>query len=264
MNSSEAAWNPAPQNLRLGDDEVHVWRASLNQPAAALAVFKQILSADELERAARFHFQTDRDHFVVARAVLRLILSSYLGIAPEQLRFDFNAYGKPALAGATAGSAALRFNLSHSRDLVIYGVARNRELGLDLEYVRDDFDTAQIAGQFFSLREVEALGALPRGLQAEGFFRCWTRKEAYIKARGQGLSLPLTEFDVSLAPGEPAKLLSASDPGEVSRWSLSEIAAAPGYMAAIAVEGSGWQLNCFQWPGETYKLPPPYLLKLNA
>jgi 4'-phosphopantetheinyl transferase len=247
MNSPEAVWNPAPEKLRLDDDEVHVWRASLNQPAATLVVFKQILAADELERAAKFHFQKDRDHFITARALLRIILASYLRREPEQLRFSFNEYGKPAVAD----SETVRFNLSHSRDMVIYAVARNRELGLDLEYVRKDFDTAQIARQFFSRREVEALRALPPGLQAEGFFRCWTRKEAYIKARGQGLSLPLDQFDVSLAPDEPAELLSvAGDAGEVSRWSLREIAPAPGYMAAIAVEGSDWRLNYFQWQDE--------------
>jgi 4'-phosphopantetheinyl transferase len=226
---------------------VHVWRASLNQPAAMLTAFKQILAADELERAARFHFQKDRDHFITARALLKLILASYLGREPEQVRFSFNEYGKPAVAD----SETVRFNLSHSRDLVIYAVARNRELGLDLEYIRDDFDTAQIAMQFFSRREVEALGTLPPELQAEGFFRCWTRKEAYIKARGHGLSLPLDQFDVSLTPNEPAQLLSvAGDAEELSCWSLREIAPGPGYMAAIAVEGSDWQLNCFQWPDE--------------
>ena len=248
MSSREAVWNPAPEHLRLGNDEVHVWRASLNQPTATIAVFKQILAPDELARAARFHFQKDRDHFIVARALLRIILGRYLGILPEQLRFCFNDYGKPALAVAE-DSETVRFNLSHSRELVLIAFARNRELGIDLEYVRDDSDTAQIAKQFFSPREVEALGALPPGLRAEGFFRCWTRKEAYIKARGQGLSLPLDQFDVSLAPDEPAELLSvASDPEEVSRWSLRELAPGNGYLAAIAVEGSGWQLNCFQWP----------------
>src|SRR5215213_7178489 len=119
MISREAVWNPAPDELRLGDDEVHVWRASLTQPAATLAVFKQILAADELERTARFHFQKDRDHFITARALLRVILASYLGREPGQLRFSFNEYGKPALAD----SETVRFNLSHARDLVLYAVA---------------------------------------------------------------------------------------------------------------------------------------------
>jgi 4'-phosphopantetheinyl transferase len=245
MIAREAVWNPAPDKLRLGD-EVHIWRASLNQPAAMLTAFKQSLATEELERAAKFHFQKDRDHFIVARALLRIILASYLESKPEQLRFSFNEYGKPALAD----TETVRFNLSHSRDLVLYAVARNRELGVDVEYVRDDFDTAQIARQFFSRREIEALCALPPEQQEEGFFLCWTRKEAYIKAKGQGLSIPLDQFDVSLAPDEPAKLLNvAGDTEEISRWSLRELAPGPGYMAAIAVEGSDWRLSCFQWTG---------------
>jgi 4'-phosphopantetheinyl transferase len=248
MISREAAWKLAPGEFRLGDDDVHVWRAALNQPAAAISAFSQILATEELNRASKYHFQKDRDRFIVARALLRLILGSYLRKEPGELRFCSNPYGKPSLAAA-ADSETLRFNLSHSRDLALYAVARNREVGLDLEYARHDFDTAKIAAQFFSQSEIAALDALPANMQPEGFFRCWTRKEAYIKARGQGLSLPLDEFAVSLSPNHPAALLSvANNPAEVSRWSLQELAPGPGYLAAIAIEGHNWQLNCFQWP----------------
>lgn len=256
MTTREAVWNPAPEQFLLGDDDVHVWRAPLNQPAASVSAFSRILAPDELDRAAKYHFQKDRDHFIVARAVLRLMLGRYLRKEPAQLRFRTNSYGKPALAAdadsetLAAESEALRFNLSHSCELALYAVARNREVGLDLEYVRRDFETVEIARRFFSPREVAALNALPENLQAEGFFRCWTRKEAYIKARGEGLSLPLDQFAVSLAPTDPAALLNvAGNPAEISRWSLREITPAPGYMSAIAVEGSNnFELNCFQWP----------------
>jgi 4'-phosphopantetheinyl transferase len=140
----------------------------------------------------------------------------------------------------------LRFNLSHSQDLALYAVTSNREVGVDLEYIQRDFDTRQIAERFFSTREIAALHALPANLQTESFFRCWTRKEAYVKARGEGLSLPLEQFDVSLSPDDPAALLNvAGNPAEVSRWSLRELTPAPGYMAAIAVEGKDLSLSCF-------------------
>lgn len=245
MTARSAIWNPAPEHYSLGDEDVHVWRASLNQTAAVVSAHKQILAPDELERAAKYHFQKDRDRFITARAVLRGLLASYLQSEPAGLRFRTNEYGKPHL-DAESGRETLRFNLSHSQDLALYAVARNREVGLDLEYIRQDFDTRQIAERFFSGREIAALNALPANLQTESFFRCWTRKEAYIKARGEGLSLPLEQFAVSLSPDFPAALLNVADnPAEVSRWSLRELIPASGYMAAIAIEGNGWRLSCF-------------------
>lgn len=245
MKASSLVWKPAPKRLLLGDEDVHVWLASLNQPAAVVLAHQQILSPDELDRAAKYHFQKDGKHFVVARATLRFLLASYLQSEPARLRFRLNEYGKPRLDAETEGEA-LRFNLSHSQDLALYAVARTREVGIDLEYIRQDFYTRQIAERFFSVGEVLALDALPVNLQTEGFFRCWTRKEAYIKARGEGLSLPLEQFDVSLSPDEPVALLKVrTDPTEVSRWSLMELTPAPGYMAAIAIEGTGFSLSCF-------------------
>jgi 4'-phosphopantetheinyl transferase len=264
MIASEAVWKIAPERLLLKGDDVHVWRAQIDRPAADISIFRRILAPDELNRADKYHFRKDRDRFIVARAVLRFLLGHYLRREPEQLRFRFNAYGKPALA-AEAESETLRFNLSHSGELALYAFTRNREVGLDVEYVRRDFDTKQLAGEFFSPHEVAALCALPASLQAEGFFRCWTRKEAYIKARGEGLSLPLHQFDVSLAPNHPAALLSvANDPAEISRWSLRELTPAKGYLAAIAVEGHNWQLNCFQWPDDSPAASSSSLLKIPA
>jgi 4'-phosphopantetheinyl transferase len=252
MISREIIWHPpappAAERALLGDDDVHVWRASLNQPATAVSALARILTPDETDRAAKYYFQKDREHFIVSRAVLRLMLSRYTGVEPDQLRFRTNSYGKPALDGE-ASTEGLRFNLSHSNELALYAVARNREIGLDLEYVRQNFDTAQIAGGFFSPGEIAALNALPESEQLESFFRCWTRKEAYVKARGEGLSLPLAQFDVSLSPNEPAALLNVEDnPAEVSRWSMRELIPAHGYLAAIVIEGHNYQLNCFEWP----------------
>jgi 4'-phosphopantetheinyl transferase len=134
--------------------------------------------------------------------------------------------------------------------VALYAVARGREIGIDLEFMRCDLEVEEIAERFFSRRETATLRALPTDLRKYAFFLCWTRKEAYIKARGEGLSLPLNQFDVSLIPGEPAALLSAQpDSDEALRWSLHEMTIASGYVAALAVEGRGWSLSCWQWPG---------------
>lgn len=154
---------------------------------------------------------------------------------------------KPALA-EDSDESAIRFNMSHSHDLALYAVTRNRELGIDLEHIRKDFASHEIAQQFFSPREVARLRALPLSMQTKAFFNCWTRKEAYIKATGKGLSLPLHQFDVSLVPGEPTLLLSTREnPQEASRWTLRELKPGPGYVVALAVEGHDWRLDCWQW-----------------
>ncbi len=242
------AWHPPPESLTLGSDEVHVWRATLDRSAAALQRLLQTLSEDESARADRFYFQRDREHFIAARGLLRSLLGGYLSFPPEQLRFGYSPHGKPSLPGEWS---ELHFNLSHSHALALYAVTRGREVGIDLEYIRPELADEPIAERFFSAREAGALRSLPASLQPEGFFNCWTRKEAYIKARGEGLTISLDQFEVSLAPGEPAALLSVnSDPAEASRWSLRELAPGPGYVAAIAVEGEGWQIQCWEWPLE--------------
>lgn len=247
MTAELAYWSTPPAHLRLGKNQVHVWRAALDQAAPILQTLSRVLSPDESERAAKFFFQRDRDHFLVARGVLRTILSRYLKVAPDQLRFDYDEYGKPALA-EIQGGPSLRFNLSHSHGLALYAFTLEREIGIDTERVREDFDFEPIAEQFFSPREVEMLRALPLNMRREGFFNCWTRKEAYIKAVGQGLSLPLDQFVVSLAPGEPAALLSVADHAQDAfRWSIKDLRLEPGYVAAVAVEGRDWQLACWQW-----------------
>ena len=206
---------------------------------------RRILSRDERKRARQFFFDEDRDHYVLARGLLRLILARYLDVDPGRLRFDYNTWGKPAL-GEPGGSQWLNFNLSHSGDLALYAVARGRRVGVDLERMRDDVSFELLAKRFFSPREYAVLQAIPAGAKKKAFFDGWTRKEAYIKARGKGLSIPLEQFDVSLAPDEPARLLgNEMDPDDVSRWSLQEIAPAGGYAAAIAVEGRDWHVACF-------------------
>ena len=243
----DSPWRRPPPDLALAQDEVHVWRAPLDLAVEQVRALRRTLTLDERERADRFHFPKDRRHFVVARGVLRDILGRTLGEEPDQLRFRYSAFGKPALTHEFGGER-LRFSLAHSQGLALYAVTLGREIGIDLEYVRPDLADEQIAERFFSRREVDVLRALEKDVRKLAFFNCWTRKEAYVKARGEGLSLPLDQFDVSLAPGEPAALVSTQgDPQEASRWSLQEIAPGPGYVAALAVQGHAWGLKRWQW-----------------
>jgi 4'-phosphopantetheinyl transferase len=248
ITSPPTPWGFPPATIILGNNEVHVWRASLDEPPPQRDSFLHTLAAEEQTRAQRFYFQTDRERFINAHGVLRAILGLYLDRAPKCLSFCYSSYGKPALT-LESGGDAIRFNMSHSRGVALYAVTRGREIGIDLEFIRCDLEVEQIAERFFSRSEIATLRALPTDLQKHAFFLCWTRKEAYIKARGEGLSLPLDQFDVSLIPGEPAALLSTQpDSDEAVRWSLKELTLASGYVAALAVEGRGWTLSCWQWP----------------
>jgi 4'-phosphopantetheinyl transferase len=249
ITSAVLPWRAPPETVVLGCDEVHVWRATLDQTSSQIQSFLHTLAADERARAERFYFEKDREHFVVARGVLRAILGGYLSRTPESLSFCYSSHGKPFLAGNT-----IRFNMSHSHGVALYAVTRGREVGIDIERIRVDVEVAEIAERFFSRREVAVLRTLPAEVQREAFFNCWTRKEAYIKVRGEGLSLPLDQFDVSLAPGEPAALLDTRpDSSEAARWSLQELTHTPGYVAALAVAGHDWHFTCWQWP-ETPRL----------
>jgi 4'-phosphopantetheinyl transferase len=248
MTSHGRLWSPPPAGLALSGDDVHVWRASLDLPAARVQCLQHTLTANELNRAERFYFQKDRERFIVARGLLRGILGRYLDMAPDQLRFCYSPHGKPALVGGSGGDV-LRFNLSHSHGLALYAITCNRQVGVDLEYIRPIPEAERIAERFFSAQENAVFRALPQNKRLEAFLNCWTRKEAYIKARGEGLSLPLDQFYVSLASGEPTTLLNIiGDPQEATRWALRKLKPGPGYVAALAVEGHGWRLACWQWP----------------
>jgi 4'-phosphopantetheinyl transferase len=210
---------------------VHVWRIPLDQGDDRLERFGRTLEPYELERAGRFHFEKHRRHFVVARGFLRSVLARYLETQPEALRFVYGAYGKPALAS----EHSLRFNLSHSNEVALLAVVLGAEIGVDVEYIRADFASEDIAQRFFSRVEVEAFNALPKEEQVAAFFRCWTRKEAYIKAIGKGLSQPLDAFDVTLEPELPPALLRAED-DDASRWMLRDVYVDKAYAGALMVE----------------------------
>ncbi|HKY45037.1 MAG TPA: 4'-phosphopantetheinyl transferase superfamily protein [Pyrinomonadaceae bacterium] len=242
--SKSTLWAPAPALLSLQGGEIHVWRVDLAQPEDVVQQFRSTLEDDEIHRADRFHFEKDRRAFTVSRGFLRHVLGLYLATRPEALRFTYGPYGKPALNGEHK-NCSLRFNMSHSRAVGLVAVTEAKELGVDVEYIRSDFASEDIARRFFSPHEVAAFNALGNDLRVAAFFRCWTRKEAYIKAIGRGLSQPLEGFDVTLAPEAPPALLRA-DEDDASRWSLSDIDVGSDYAAALVVEGRISEIRCWQ------------------
>lgn len=254
---AKTSWSQPPDSLDLQPDKVDVWRISLDLPPDSVKRLESALSVDESRRAARFYFPADRDRYITAHGCLRDILALYLRCEPAQLSFSTNKYGKPALIGHD-----LEFNLSHSGDFALIAVTRARKVGVDLERIRSDMAVERLASRFFSPGEVSELVALAPEQRVTGFFTCWTRKEAYIKARGLGLSLPLDSFDVSLAPDEPA-ILHATRPEqqEAAGWTLLALNVDPGYAAALAVEGAALspskgknlEFRLWDWDGQSLR-----------
>lgn len=221
-------------------DEVHVWTADLSVDPDP---FRAMLSSAEQERAERFRFRQDCDHFTVARGTLRVLLGKYLHTAPNVLEIAYGEHGKPHLI---TPETEIRFNLSHSHGRALIALAVGREVGVDIEYVRREVAEEKVARRFFSPAEVAALEGLPPEERGAAFFRCWSRKEAYLKARGDGIYYGLHHFTVSLAPGAPAALVANFlHPEETSRWTLREVPVGPDFAACVAAEGADWKLRVF-------------------
>ncbi len=247
MTPSDSLWPPAPRQLELPPDEVHVWRADLDAAAPSARSLSTLLSLDETARAQRFRFATDRDRFIARRGLLRVLLGTYLHQDPSQVRFVYDANGRPALAG-DPGEDHPSFSLTHSRGLALYAITSRRAVGVDVEYHRINTDCLKIAEQFFSAREVEALQGRADGSQVRDFFALWTCKEACLKALGTGLSLPLDQVEVDLGEaGFPVLRSLQGDPHEAAEWSLRQLVAKPDYSAALAVRGHDWKLRCWDW-----------------
>jgi 4'-phosphopantetheinyl transferase len=227
---------------RLAGEELHVWSAELDRPQPAVDALAELLSVDELARSRRFRFERDRNRYIVGRASLRRLLGLYVAEKPRKLRFSYSEYGKPSLSSPSNG---VSFNLSHSDGLAVFVVCRGADVGIDIEHMNDRPVREKVAERFFSPGEVRVLRALPEGAQPAAFLRCWTRKEAYLKARGDGLTLRLDSFDVTLTADEEPRLLRSEDgPAETAAWSLYDLSRSfPGYIAAAAVRGVGWSLR---------------------
>ena len=222
-------------------DEIQVWLIPLPDIAQYPSASAELLSVEEAARAARFIFPRDRARFIVAHAALREILGSCTGQDAKSLVIGVAEKGKPYLAEYPH----IHFNLSHSGSFAMLAVALDREVGVDIECIKPQRSTDSIAERFFAPAEVRDLLATPEDRRVAAFFACWSRKEAYIKARGLGLGIPLDSFQVSL--GENAELLAAEDR---DRWSMYALEAPDGYAAALVAEGSGWRLAQSGWPQE--------------
>lgn len=236
------AWQAPPEALELPTGEIHVWRTKLERAGADFERLRRCLSPDEAIRAGRLIRDEKRRRFIVGRGFLRTVLAGYLQRDPAHLAFRYGLHGKPEVTDA----AGLHFNLSHSGGCAILGVTRIGPVGVDVERIRSLANWEGIARRFFSAAEVAELTTVAPAQREQAFFNCWTRKEAFIKASGEGLSRPLDQFVVSLKPGEPARLLHVDrHPDEPAQWSLQALSPYPGYVACLAIAERGWRRQCF-------------------
>src|SRR5215469_7030655 len=246
---SSSTWQTPEAFPALAADAVHVWRIALAMSDAELNRRARVLTFEELARAARFHFERDRRRWIATRATVRDLLARYTGVPADSLRFHLGPHGKPSLEAPNG--TGLEFNVSHSGELALCAVSRGLAVGVDVEAIRPEFASLSLARRFFAPAEGAALAALPQHEQTEAFFACWSRKEAYIKARGTGIALGLDRFEVSLTPGRPPALLATHDePDAAERWKLVALAPGDGYAGALVTDGPA-RLECWQWASAT-------------
>ena len=226
------SWQLVTRSPSFAANFLHVWRFQLNGDSSPEAHRRSILSSEELARASRFHFSVHANRFITSRLALRTILGAYLGIFPRDVAFEHTEYGKPFLAAAL-NPLAFSFNLSHSQDLAVFAISLHKDLGIDVEAIREDFGGEEVAESHFAPAEFRELLSLPEAKRPQAFFNCWTRKEAYVKALGAGLQIPLGSFEVSIRPGQPVEFLR----GAGTAWRLLSFSPAPGFQGAVAYEG---------------------------
>jgi 4'-phosphopantetheinyl transferase len=247
MSNLELLWSLPPDHRQLNEADVHVWAANLDKLSERFSPFERSLSRDERDRAMRFHFERDRSRFIAGRGLLREVLSSYLKIEPARLQFAYGPSEKPILK-IFPRHRTLHFNLAHSNDLILIALTRACAIGIDVEKIRPIPDPENLARHFSSPSELLKLMTLPREKRLPAFFNLWTRKEAYIKATGNGLSDVIKEVEVSFFPGEPARLAAISGNTQVAAdWTLVELNPAAGFKAAFAASTKSLQLSCWQW-----------------
>lgn len=235
------------KGLIMQTDEIHIWKALLKTSEVELDHLLTGLSDDELRRAGRYRFFRDRIRFTLSRHILRSLLSAYTHILPSAIEFSYCRYGKPSLRKGLLPEDNLEFNVSHSGDYALFAFAQNRRIGVDIEFISEDLKDIGFCRSFFSDYELSMLFSLPLGQQRQAFYECWTKKEAFIKAVGIGLSFPLDGFDVSV--GNETRLLSLRDKtaGEADDWSVYRIDANPLYAAALVAEGSPSVIRFFEY-----------------
>ena len=239
--------------LFIGDNEVHIYFASVNLSKPYIDTLRKNLIDEESQKAIKFVFEKDRVRYTIARGILREILGSYLSVEPKEVNFSVNKYGKLSI-DRKYHQTNLNFNLSHSGDMIVYGVIKDKKIGVDVENIRSTDSCEDIINRFCSGHEICEFNMLPAHIKQRAFFNCWTRKEAYIKALGLGLYYPLEHFSVSLTPGKDAELTYDKN-YDISDWSLKEIISNDQYVGAVAVEGKDLDFNIFQWEQGEHELP---------
>lgn len=238
-------WKQAQAVSELKEGDVHVWQTSLKQPDAYVEDLFATLSAEEQAKARRFRFPHLQAEYTVGRGVLRELLGQYLNVSPASIEFAYGPQGKPMLGGVHADSG-LSFNVSHSGELALYAFTRGREVGVDIEHMKPMDDAESIAEHFFAPQEIKRLLDLPQEQRNAAFFNCWSRKEAFIKVSGKGVSYGLDKFAVTLGPDEPARLLWVEGEDE-QRFELRALEVAGPYKAALCVEGVTSDVLCWKW-----------------
>jgi 4'-phosphopantetheinyl transferase len=254
MKTAVPMWKNPPSDLSLGGNEIHIWRAGVEGAGLeTLAACRQLLSSDECQRADRFRFERHRRRFTLCRGLLRLLLGRYLATVPERIEFTYGEHGKPGI-GTPASGRSLCLSLAHSRELALLAFSWHRALGIDVEYCRDMPRAQDLARRFFSPDEVDGIMRLPPERRKEGFFRCWTGKEAYVKATGEGFSFPMDRFSVATDPDAPGRLIRVAGAPDAPRiWSMTAFIPAAGYQAALAATGGNAKLRWWD-AGPVWKL----------
>jgi len=239
-----------PASYQLAPTQVHVWCASLDQPPIRSEELAEWLSPDERAHARRLRSEESRSHYINSRGLLRVLIGGYLGMEPSGVQFSIGPHGKPDV-GSAGGASLLQFNLSHSEGLVLFAFASRWRVGIDVERIHPISDLDAIIERFFSHREAAQMRALPKERKMDAFFAAWTRKEAYLKAIGDGLTRPLQAVEVSVMPGEPAQLLCVhGNHKETERWRIAELRPAADYTAALVVEAPEWDLVLWLLAGQ--------------
>ena len=230
--------------MTLLSNSVDIWSIDTAKFPNDLTSYFQLLSQEEQLRSQRFKFEKDQRLNILARSGLRVLAAQYLNCTPVSIQMGYEEYDKPYFLDYPE----LKFNVSHSGEMIVLAFIQQFELGVDVEYIKTDFEVMDIADNFFALDEIEKLKEVEKELQFEAFYRCWTRKEAFIKAKGSGLSFPLADFSVSI--GEKAKLLATRwDADEKNEWSLSSFMPKNGYVGALAVHGPVKTIKYHEWTG---------------